>query len=159
MAALKKLLIGEITVLVLLVAVALFIRVGVTGPDKETEYTVGTSATIMVDGTEGTGYDLRPGSDIKIKLESSEIVKIETASVATSSQMTGTVKSVNTTYGLIIIESEGKEYNVFTNNNTKIIDSTTGNTMTIKKLEKGDSLAITGTNASGVYEATVIVVQ
>lgn len=40
----KKLLIGEIAVLVLLVAVALFVRVGVTGPDKETEYT----------GTEGS---------------------------------------------------------------------------------------------------------
>lgn len=126
---------------------------------KINEYRINKKATILVDSLESDVYDLRPGSDIKIKLESSEIVKIETASVAASAQMTGTVKSVNVNYGLIIVESAGKEYNVFTNANTKIIDSATGNTLSIKKLEKGDSLAITGTNASGVYEATVVVVQ
>ena len=60
---------------------------------------------------------------------------------------------------MIVIESAGKEYNIFVNTNTKIIDSTTGNTISIKKLEKDKSVAITGTNSSGVYEATVIVVQ
>lgn len=134
-------------------------KVGIKLNGRVTEYKINKKATVLVDSLEASIYDLRPGSDIKIKLESSEIVKLETASVATNSQMTGIVKTVNATYGLIIVEYAGKEYNVFTNTNTKIIDSTTGNTMKIKNLEKGDSLAITGTNASGVFEATVIVVQ
>ena len=133
--------------------------VGIKLNDKVREYKINKNATILVDSLEAGVYDLRPGSDIKIKLESSEIIKIETASVAASAQMSGTVKVVNATYGLIVIESAGKEYNVFTNSSTKIIDSTSGNALTIKKLEKGDSLSITGSSASGVYEATVIVVQ
>lgn len=53
----KKLLIGEIAVLVLLVAAALFIRLNVTGPEKETEYT-GTEGSsdvqVIGPGTLGT---------------------------------------------------------------------------------------------------------
>ena len=133
--------------------------VGIKLNDKVKEYKINKKASILVDSLAAEVFDLRPGSDIKIKLESSEIVKIETASVAASAQMTGIVTTVNASYGLIIVQSEGKEYNIFTNANTKIIDSETGNSLSIKKLEKGDSLAITGSNSSGVYEATVIVVQ
>ena len=133
--------------------------VGIKLNDKVKEYKINKKANILVDSLAAGVYDLRPGADIKIKLESSEIVKIETASIATSAQMSGTVKTVNTTYGLVIIESAGSEYNVFTNSNTKIIDSETGNAISIKKIEKGDSLSITGSSSSGVYEATVIVVQ
>lgn len=133
--------------------------VGIKLNNKVTEYKINKNATILIDSLESGVYELRPGGDVKIKLESNEIVKLETASVAVNSQLTGTVKSVNATYGLIIVEYAGKEYNIFTNSNTKVIDSKTGNTMKIKSLEKGDSLAITGTNASGVFEATVIVVQ
>ena len=88
-----------------------------------------------------------------------EIVKLETSSTATAAQMTGTVKTVNATYGLVVIESGGREYNIFTNSNTKIINSKTGDGMKLKNLEKDSPVAITGSNTSGVYEATVIVVQ
>ena len=58
-----------------------------------------------------------------------------------------------------IIETGGNDYNVFTNANTKIINSSTGDGMKLKNLEKGTTVNITGSNTSGVYEATVIVVQ
>ena len=133
--------------------------VGISLNGKVTEYKVNKSATVLIDSDDGDVYDLRPGSDIKIKLESSEIVKLETSTSISSSQISGTVKSVNATYGLIIIETGGKEYNVFTNSNTKIIDSATGDGMKIKNLEKNSKVSITGSNTSGVYEATVIVIQ
>lgn len=126
---------------------------------KTTEYKVNKSAAVLIDSSESNVYELRPGSDIKIKLESSEVIKIETSSTIAASQIIGKVKSVNATYGLIIVESNGKEYNVFTNTNTKIIDSATGNVIRIKNLEKESVINITGSNTSGVYEATVIVVQ
>lgn len=133
--------------------------VGIELNGKVSEYKINKDADILIDSLEASVYDLRPGGDVKIKLESSEIVELETSSVASNSQMSGTVKSINTTYGLIVIESSGREYNVFTNSKTKVIDSQTGNNINLKSLEKGDSLAITGTSASGVFEATVIVVQ
>ncbi len=126
---------------------------------KTTEYKVNKNASVFIDSSESDVYELRPGSDIKIKLESSEVIKIETASTITAAQMTGKIKSVNATYGLIVVESNGKEHNVFTNTNTKIIDSSTGNVIRIKNLEKESVISITGSNTSGVYEATVIVVQ
>lgn len=133
--------------------------IGIDINGKITEYKVNKKADVFIDTQESDVYDLRPGSDVKIKLESSEIVKLETSSTASAAQMTGTVKSVNATYGLVVIESGGKEYNIFTNSNTKIISSKTGDAMKLKNLAKDSSVAITGSNTSGVYEATVIVVQ
>lgn len=134
-------------------------RIGIKLNGSTKEYKVNKKATIIVDSLEAGVYDLRPGGDIKIKLESSEIVKIETTVVASNTQFTGTIKSINTTYGLLIVESAGVQYNVFTNGNTKIIDSATGNALSLKKLSVGDTAAITGTSATGVFEATVVVIQ
>lgn len=133
--------------------------IGISLNGKVTEYKVNKNATVLIDSDNGSVYDLKPGSDIKIKLESSEIVKIETSTSISNSQITGKIKSVNATYGLIIIETGGNDYNVFTNANTKIINSSTGDGMKLKNLEKGTTVNITGSNTSGVYEATVIVVQ
>lgn len=133
--------------------------VGIELNGKVTEYKINKSADILVNSQESEVYDLRPGGDIEIKLESSEIIRLETSTTIAAAQMTGTVVSVNPTYGLVIIESNGKEHNIFTNANTKIIDSKTGNGLKLKNLTKDTSVAITGSSASGVYEATVIVIQ
>jgi len=125
-----------------------------------TEYKVNKSVKVTIDSTEsGTVYDLRPGTDVNITLQSSEIVSIEAAGTVSKSQLNGTVKSINATYGLMIVEENGTEYNVFVNTNTKIIDSTTGKTVIFKNIEKGKTVSVTGSNASGVLEASVIVIQ
>lgn len=131
--------------------------IDISGETKE--YPVNKSAEILVDSAEGSIYDLRPGTDIKIQLQSSEVVKIEAAGAISKSQLSGIIKSTNATYGLMIVEDGGVEYNVFVNSNTKIIDSLTGNNMTLKSVEKGRSASVTGSTSSGVLEATVIVVQ
>lgn len=58
-----------------------------------------------------------------------------------------------------MLKKPGTEYNVFVNTNTKIIDSTTGKTIMFKNIEKGKTVSVTGSNASGVLEASVIVIQ
>lgn len=134
-------------------------KIGIKLNGKTKEYKVNKKASIIIDSLEAGVYDLRPGGDIKIKLESSEIIKIETTVATSNTQFTGVVKSINTNYGLLIVESAGVQYNVFTNGNTKIIDSSTGNALSLKKLKLGDTVAITGTSATGVFEATVVVKQ
>lgn len=124
------------------------------------DYKVNKSATVKMDNFEGaTVYDLRPGTDIQIKLDSSEIVKIEATATVSKSQVTGTVKTINTSYGLIVLNENGTEYNIFVNSSTKIIDSATGKNVLLKNIEKDRTASVTGSNASGVFEASVIVLQ
>ena len=133
---------------------------GITIGDEVKEYKVNKSVKVIVDSFENaTVYDLRPGTDIEISLESQEIIRIEAASQVAKTQLSGLVKSINATYGLMIVEEGGVEYNVFVNSNTKIIDSVTGRTVLLKNVEKNRTVSVTGSNASGVLEASVIVLQ
>ena len=134
--------------------------IGIRSGEEVVEYKVNKSVKVLIDSSENaTVYDLRPGTDIEVSLQSSEIVKIEAAGTVAKSSLTGIVKSVNATYGLMVIEEGGTEYNVFVNGNTKIIDSVTGRSVVIKNVEKGRTATVTGSNASGVLEASVIVLQ
>ncbi len=134
---------------------------GIKTTDDTKEYKVNKSVDILIDSTEkGTVYDLRPGTDIDFTLQSSEIISIETAATVSKSQINvGTVVSVNPTYGLLVVEEDGVQYNIFINSNTKIIDSISGKTVSLKSIAKGRTVTVTGSNASGVLEASVIVLQ
>ena len=134
-------------------------KIGIEISGKVTEYTVNKSVDVLIDSSAGSVYDLRPGGDIKIKLQSSEIVKIEAAGTITKSQLVGIVKSTNANYGLMVVEEGNSEYSVFVNGNTKIIDSITGASIKLKSVEKGRTVTVTGSTSSGVLEASVIVVQ
>ncbi len=124
------------------------------------EFPINKKATILINSSEkGTVYDLRPGTDIEADLESNEIIAIEAASAVAKSQLSGIVKTINAEYSLMIIEEDGKEISVYVKSNTKIVDSLTGKEPTFKSIEKGRTATITGSNASGVFEASVIVLQ
>ncbi|MBQ7097672.1 MAG: S-layer homology domain-containing protein [Clostridia bacterium] len=127
---------------------------------KKSEFKINKSAKVVINSTEeATVYDLRPGTDINITIESSEITQIKAAATIEKSSLTGTIKTINLNYGLLIIEEDGVEYNVFCKSSTNIIDSKTGKTVSLKSVETGRSAIITGSNASGVLEATAIVLQ
>ncbi len=135
-------------------------KIGINTGNEVKEYKVHKSVKITVDSSEtATVYDLRPGTDINIALESQEIVRIEAASTVVKTQLNGIVKNINTTYGVVVILDNGTEYSVYVNNNTKIIDSVTGRTVLLKGIEKNRTVSVTGSNASGVLEASVIVLQ
>ena len=134
--------------------------IGLETSNSLTEYKVNKSVSVLIDSTEeGTVYDLRPGTDIDITLQSSEIITIKAASVVAKSSLNGTVQSINATYGLMVVEENGIDYNVFVNSSTKIIDSASGRNILLKNVEKGKFVTVTGSNASGVLEASVIVIQ
>ncbi len=134
--------------------------IGIEADGEVKEYKVNKSVKVLVDSFENaTVYDLRPGTDIDIKLESHEIVRIEAASTVQKSQVNGIVKNVNATYGLMIVEDGGVEYDIYVNSNAKIIDSATGRTILLKNVEKNRSASVTGSSSSGVFEASVIVLQ
>ncbi len=134
---------------------------GIKMKDDTNEYKVNKSVNILIDSTEkGTVYDLRPGTDIDFTLQSSEIISLETAATVSKSQINiGTVVSVNPTYGLLVVEEDGVQYNIFINTSTKIIDSVSGKAVALKSIAKGRTVTVTGSNASGVLEASVIVLQ
>ncbi len=135
-------------------------KIGIDDGDEVTEYKVNKSVKVVVDSSEtATVYDLRPGTDINISLESQEIVRIEAASTVVKTQLTGIVKNINATYGLMVVVDDGVEYDVYANGNTKIIDSVTGRNVVLKNVEKNRNVSVTASNASGVLEASVIVLQ
>ena len=134
--------------------------VGIKQGGDVTEYKVHKTAKIIIDSADASIYDLRPGTDIEISLQSFEIVRIEAASKIAESQFTGTVVTVNANYGLMVVKTESGENNVFVSTKTKIIDSAAdGATVKLKSIEKGRTVSVTGSNASGVLEASVIVLQ
>ncbi len=133
--------------------------IGIEQNGKVTEYKVNKSAAVIVDSVNGSVYDLRPGTDVEIRLESNEVIKISAAGSVAKSQLSGIVKSTNATYGLMVVTEGGIDYNVFITTNTRIIDSANGNNINLKSVEKGRSASVTGSNSSGVLEATVIVIQ
>lgn len=127
--------------------------------DKTTEYSVGSGATITVDGAEGTVYDLRPGSDIKFKAESTKLTKIETTKAVSSNSVQGTVTSVQTSHNILMVKSGSNEIAVGTTNSTKIISSATGSNVKLSSIATGAEVTVTGSNATGMFIATVIVVH
>lgn len=134
--------------------------IGIVINGEVVEYKVNKSVKVLVDSSENASiYDLRPGTDIDIKLESQEIVRIEAASTVQKSQISGLVKTVNSTYGLLVVEDSGTEYDIYVNSNAKIIDSVTGRNVLLKNIEKGRTASVTGSSSSGVFEASVIVLQ
>ena len=133
--------------------------IGLEQNKKVTEYKINKSASVAIDSVNGSVYDLRPGTDVEVKLESEEIIKISAAGSVAKSTLNGIVKSTNATYGLMVVTESGIDYNVFVTGTTKIIDSVSGNSINLKSIEKGRSASVTGSNSSGVLEASVIVIQ
>ena len=135
-------------------------KIGIEVNGEIVEYKVNKSVKVLVDSFENaTVYDLRPGTDVSFKLESQELIRIEAASTVQKSQINGIVKNINTTYGLMVVQDGGVEYDVYVNSNAKIIDSASGRTILLKNVEKNRTATITGSSSSGVFEASVIVLQ
>ncbi len=134
--------------------------IGINQGGNISEYKVHKNAKIIIDSIDASIYDLRPGTDIEVSLQSYEITRLEAASTIVETQFTGTVVTVNANYGLVIVETESGQHNVFISTLTKIIDSANnGAEVRLKSIEKGRTVSITGSNTSGVLEASVIVLQ
>ena len=133
----------------------------ITVDGKDKTYKLRSDAKITVSGSTATIYDLRPNITVTGTLDSSEIKTVSASTVAVNEkgEMTGTVTGKNTTYKVITIkDDDGNTQSIYYNNNTKFLSSN-GSNSTVKSLENGSKITVTGADKNGVFEATIIIVR
>lgn len=130
---------------------------------SEVTYPVSNYCTFTIPGkAEPNFYDLRAGASAEVKIESDTIVGISTEVSDGVTQISGTVSSVNTSYGVIqlsyIDSASGNAViePVFVKSKATIIDISSGNTIKISSINSGAKITAFGSRNSGVFEATTI---
>lgn len=130
---------------------------------KSTNYKISQGATVEVAGEKATIYDLRPGNVVSVKLDSNQISSISTTSTNNSgvrTEIQGTVTAINTNLSVITIELEnGSTENVYYNSRTSFMAASDGKSISAKTLVKGNEITATGSDASGYFEATIVIVK
>ncbi len=131
--------------------------------NSKSKYIMARDCEITIEGEKATIYDLRLGSYVKLKTESETVVKVTGEAVESALQVTGTIKTVNTAYNLLVLEVETTsgqkiEKQLFLKSTAKLIDSATGKTITIKNLKAGNIITAAGTEKLGVYEVNTLMV-
>ncbi len=126
---------------------------------SKSKYVMARDCKVELEGEEATIYDLRLGAYVKLTTSSSTVTEIKSEAVSVALSVTGTIKTINTSYGLIVIELEnGTEKQLFVKDTTKILDSTTNKLITLKNLKVGNVINAAGTEGVGVYEVNSIMV-
>lgn len=125
---------------------------------KTNTYSIGSSTNIVIDGAAADVYDLRPGSEVNFKTESTLITKIESTKAVSMNKVVGTVKTVQSKYDCLFVDVDGEEVTVFITSSTNIASGSTGASLKLSGIKTGANVDITGSNATGVFVATAIVV-
>ncbi len=128
---------------------------------EEGVYKLRPDAKIYVAGEPSDIYGLRINKNITVKFESSEIkhISISTAGVSTTGEFVGEVTAKNTGYKLITLKDEnGNTRSVYYKSNTTFLNSN-GQTATIKSIEPGMNVSVTGVDNNGIFEATIIIIK
>ncbi len=131
--------------------------------NKSAKYALSRDAQIKLDGKEATIYDIRLGAQVSFKATSSTITALTVESVAVSSQVTGTIKLVNSSYGMIVVEAVEasgniSEKQIFVKSTVKILDANDGKVKAVKDLAVGQSIMAAITENTGILEATSIMI-
>ncbi len=126
---------------------------------SKSKYVMARDCKVELEGETATVYDLRLGAFVKLTTSSATVTEIKSEAVTTALSVTGTIKTINTSYGLIIIQLDnGTEKQLFVKDTTKILDSTTNKLITLKNLKVGNIINAAGTEGLGVYEVNSIMV-
>lgn len=118
---------------------------------------------ITLQGENADIYDLRLGAYVKLTVSSETVTAIASEAVSQALTVTGTIKTINASYGLVLVECEGVggdkfEKQLFLGSTTKILDSQSGKLLTIKNLRAGNVITAAGTEKLGVYEVSSLMV-
>ncbi len=125
----------------------------------KSRYVMARDCKVELEGEAATVYDLRLGAYVKLTTSSSTVTEIKSEAITTSLSVQGTIKTINTSYGLIVIQLDnGTEKQLFVKDTTKILDSTTNKLITLKNLKVGNVINAAGTEGLGVYEVNSIMV-
>ncbi len=129
----------------------------------ESKFPMSRDCKITLEGAEATAYDLRLGAYVKLSVSSETVVEIASEAVTQDLTVTGTIKTINTSYGLVVISCQGangQEYDkqLFLKDNVKILDTKSGKLQTVKSLNVGNVITAAGTEKLGVYEVTSLMI-
>jgi len=120
------------------------------------EYEVVNNVTVIVDGKEGSLYDLRVGDKIKITTESGAVLKItKTASATTAEAIMGQIEVVNSSKGFIMINSTP----IFCSDSSTKIITAAGVSKTMRDLKEGVLVSVRGSMDNGTYNAKLIIIE
>lgn len=129
------------------------------------EYPLARNAKILLDGKEGTIYDLRLNTNASITLESDSIIKLSTTPATEDAEVKGVVIGVNVSYNLIQVRyvdalsgAENIEQ-VFVKSGAKIISTSSTTDKKLKDVEIGQTITAMGSRSSGVFEATTVIIR
>ncbi len=138
-------------------------RITLKTDDGEITYPITNNCTLVMSGkTDPTFYDLRVGVAATVTLEGETVVKLTTDVSEGTTQISGTVTSVNTSYSVIQINyidvASGISYTepVFIKTKATIIDVLTGNTLKLSAVKEGAKITAFGVRNSGIFEATTV---
>jgi len=128
-------------------------------------YSLSRDCVYTIDGKEGTIYDLRLGASITASVDSETITSLTSTAPATTAAITGTIETINTSYGFFTLTIPGENgttssMQVFTKrSNLKVINSADGANKTVSDLKAGMQVSVTGATSSGAFEATAIIIM
>lgn len=110
-----------------------------------------------------TIYDLRLGAYVKLTTSSEMVTKIESEALTESLSLTGTITTINSAYGMVIITYAGPggemvEKQLFIKDNAKILDVSTNKIVALKNLKVGNVITAAGTEKLGVYEVSSVMI-
>ncbi len=131
---------------------------------EEQTFQVPKSATVLVNGEDGTLYDLRVGDVVKLTIESQAVTKVAiTSSTATVKQLMGTVTAVNSSYGFITISVAGTDGNVtsetiFADKDVTVLDIN-GNKKAFKNVAVGQTVSVVCSFKNGANVASSVIIM
>lgn len=132
---------------------------------ESVEYQISPEAAFIVSGKQNCSiYDLRLGAQAALTVESNTVTKISTTVADAIIQVSGVVELVNVSYNMIQVSfydpqtEQTVSQSVFVNASTKVFNNTTGKTVAIKNIPVGCTISVIGTQSTGVYLASTIIV-
>ncbi len=129
----------------------------------KSKYVLSRDCKITLQGEAATIYDLRLGAYVTLTVTSETVTAVKSEAVSEELSVTGTIKTINSSYGLVVISYEGAsgetvDKQLFLKSTVKILDNKTGKLLTPKNLAVGNVITAAGTEKLGVYEVSSIMV-
>ncbi len=128
---------------------------------KNETYYMSTATKVKVNNVDGTIYDLRPGNSASIVVDGSMLSSIESSATATygKTSVSGKVQSVNNTLKVISLQGVGgSTETVYYDSSTTFLKSN-GKSATAKDIVAGSNLSVTGSDTTGYFVATIIIID
>ena len=124
-------------------------------------YGMSTSTKVKVNEVESTIYDLRPGNSASIVVDGNVLASIESSSTGSygKTSVSGKVQSINTTLKVIsVLNQSGGTDTVYYESSTTFLSSN-GKSASVKDIKAGSSINVTGSDSTGYFVATIIIIN